>query len=88
MIKNISFYNFEWNWFPISFKDVEDEKILHFLGNGTALESAGNTQTKVTTEEEQTEFLFNIYQAISKYMSELRKLQHIQRDDIRYVYVS
>ena len=75
-----------------SFEDVEDEKQLNF--GKSYIKSFNHTEiddfglVKETAKEKQAKALIKIYQAITAYMKELRDLQKVQRDYIRYSFVT
>ena len=68
----------------ISFQDVENEKALISAEADNTIQNSkkiGSEQEKhLETAEYQA--ISNIYQAISEYRKELRKLQEFQRDEI------
>ena len=69
-----------------SFEDVENEKELNYALDefGNQIE-AGFNNSELATDEELKDYqrIANIYEAITKYREELRKLQGYQREDIR-----
>ena len=71
-------------YFPLiiifSFQDVENEKPLSNLGDI----DTGNEETDDARDTADYQRIATIYEAISQYRSELRKLQTLQRQDIRY----
>ena len=70
-------------YFPLiiifSFQDVENEKPLSNLGDI----DTGNNEEDDARDTADYQRIATIYEAISQYRSELRKLQTLQRQDIR-----
>ena len=62
-----------------SFQDVENEKPLSNLGDI----DTGNSEEDDARDTADYQRIATIYEAISQYRSELRKLQTLQRQDIR-----